>query len=173
MNPQTRIFGGIGMKPKYQYIDLPKFHRNYQINETSGCWEWIGSTFQNRGGYGRFHIGRIGYRAHRVSWLVHHMVWPVGKLVCHKCDNPSCVNPNHLFLGTERDNILDMVRKGRKADVSGERHGMAKLSETQVREILKRVSNGEVQRRLAFEYGISPALVCCLVKGKKWRHLRE
>ena len=58
-------------------------------------------------------------------------------------------------------------------DVSGERHGMAKLSETQVREILKRVSNGEVQRRLAFEYGISPALVCCLVKGKKWRHLRE
>jgi hypothetical protein len=76
----------------------------------AGCWLWVGTTTR---GYGRIRAFGSTQRAHRVSWLIHRGPIPSGIGVCHRCDTPSCVNPDHLFLGDQRDNLRDMVRKGR------------------------------------------------------------
>jgi hypothetical protein len=78
-----------------------------KVNKTSGCWIW---TAANKDGYGRY--SNSGY-AHRISWEMHFGKIPAGMFVCHKCDNPPCVNPDHLFLGTNQDNVNDMRAKGR------------------------------------------------------------
>ena len=86
-----------------------RFRRKYYIAE-NGCWEWMGG--RNRFGYGSFNIGRITF-AHRASWILHESDIPSDMLVLHKCDNPGCVNPKHLFIGTNQDNTRDAVKKGR------------------------------------------------------------
>lgn len=82
-----------------------------------GCWNWVGRKYPS--GYGRVSLGSSDYRAHRVSYAFHCEVDPGEKLVCHSCDNPACVNPDHLWLGTHRGNTQDMIRKGRSRLVPG------------------------------------------------------
>jgi len=101
---------------------IPLFERFWQhVRKARGCWEWTGTKSPR--GYGVIH-NRGGSppqpRAHRVSWEIHFGPVPTGLLVCHRCDNPMCVNPAHLFLGTNQDNSDDMVAKGRQC--KGERH---------------------------------------------------
>ena len=89
-----------------------RFWAKVEIIPFHGCWEWTAS--QNRLGYGLIHEKRRMLKAHRVSWELHYgKVIPAGLFVCHHCDNPGCVNPSHLFLGTNTDNLRDMSAKGR------------------------------------------------------------
>jgi hypothetical protein len=111
--------------------------------------------------------------AHRFSWELHNGPIP-NKLDClHKCDNPSCVNPEHLFIGTALDNVRDMDTKGRRVNSSstGESNGFSKLTEQQVREMRQRFANGEKRASLAKSFGIDPTNVWLIVKRKAWRHI--
>lgn len=111
--------------------------RHIEYNESSGCWEWFGSK---RNGYGRMIIGsrtdgtRKSVSAHRISYELTYGEIPIGMEVCHKCDNPSCVNPSHLFIGTHQDNIDDRERKGRNIVFTGEEQPRAKLTKKAVKD---------------------------------------
>lgn len=139
------------------------------------CWEW--KAYRNPNGYGQFRIGpRSGgkvFLAHRVSYAMAAGVAPesISLHVCHRCDNPACVNPGHLFLGTAADNIHDMMVKGRYGKrewARGVAHPMAKLTVEQVRAI--RGSSGD-QRETARMFGCSQGTVHLIRAGKIWRHV--
>jgi HNH endonuclease len=89
-----------------------RFFNKVEVIPFHSCWEWIAA--KNPAGYGVFRDEGKGYLAHRWSWLFHFKSLPTNKLVCHKCDNPGCVRPEHLFLGTSFDNVKDMIQKGRQ-----------------------------------------------------------
>jgi hypothetical protein len=93
---------------------LDRIKDKYNINETTGCWEW--NNWTNDKGYGEFSIKKRKVLAHRASYMAHNNLTelPKGMYVCHTCDNPPCINPNHLFLGTQQDNMDDMYNKGRR-----------------------------------------------------------
>ena len=99
-----------------------KFDGRYVVDEVTGCWNWVRGKF--RGGYGAIAHGKKTLKAHRVSYELRFGPIPEGLLVCHNCDNPSCVNPDHLFLGTSRDNTKDMFAKGRNPDITGKNNPM-------------------------------------------------
>lgn len=130
-----------------------------------GCWEWTGAT--NEHGYGRLAAG-LGknFKAHRVSWELHNGPIPDGMNVLHRCDNPPCTNPEHLFLGTQKDNTRDMVSKLRMK--YGEKASWSKLTEEQVRSIL---SDSRPQRVIAQEYGICQQSVSSIKRRINWKHL--
>lgn len=132
------------------------------------CWPWLGSC--HRKGYGQFGDRSVGTRyAHRIAWEFAYGTIPDGMLVCHACDNPPCCNPSHLFLGTDRDNAQDRERKGRRKPAVGSKHGSAKLTEEQVREIRSR--EGISLRALGRLYGMSPGHIGCIRRGDKWKHV--
>ena len=109
-----------------------RFDEKYEPVTESGCWIWTACS--NGDGYGLIAINSQPSRAHRVSWSLHKGIIPDGVNVLHKCDNPSCVNPDHLFLGTQQDNVTDMIQKNRH-NHRGEANGKAKLNDDKVREI--------------------------------------
>jgi hypothetical protein len=121
------------------------------IQASCGCWIW--TSFELRDGYGGFGVRGRPVLAHRFSWKLHKGEIPNGQCVLHHCDVPLCVNPDHLFLGTQQDNIRDKVAKHRQA--TGERHGMAKLTDVQVAEILG-MKGQEKAKTVAARYGVTP-----------------
>lgn len=139
---------------------------------TEACWTWL--AVKNEKGYGRIWSlphGRQIY-AHRAAWELE--VGPIGEglFVCHKCDNPACVNPAHLFLGTARENTRDATRKGRLVNPPvrvGEDNRKAKLTEKQVQEIRCKYAEGCTQNKLACEYGVAQAHISQVVLGKVWK----
>jgi hypothetical protein len=137
------------------------------------CWPWIGGFGGTRWGgkqYGVFRFEGRTVTAHRVSWIIEHGPIPEGMRVLHECDNPPCVNPGDLFLGTQRDNIEDMVRKGRNAAVAGERHYRAKLTEEQVVEIRRlRKEHGIAYKALAHRFGVCQQTIGWIVTGGTWK----
>lgn len=126
-----------------------------RIEVTAGeCWFYTGT--RDKDGYGQIGIGRgRQYRAHRVAYET--FVGPIsrGAFVCHACDNPPCINPSHLFLGSARENALDMWQKQRKEPLRGVHHPMAKLSDEQVADIRRLRADGHTLTRIANLYGIS------------------
>lgn len=145
-------------------------------SDVSGCWLWTG--FLSSEGYGSYGYRGRQQKAHRVAWQLVHGEIPVGMCVCHRCDNPSCVRTEHLFLGTVADNNRDRALKGRSRGTfqtgsahpatqrRGEKHWQAKLSDEQVRAIRDR--SGEQQNILASEFGVHPSTISRITR-REWR----
>ena len=137
--------------------------------KSDGCWEWI--AYKDGGGYGIIKIDGKKQKAHRVAYRLYVGEIPDGMCVCHRCDNPGCVNPGHLFLGTMADNMRDCENKGRRVHPSGEKNGRAKLTEAQVVEIRVRYSEGDTQSELAKEFGVTQTAISHIVYGRNWPKL--
>lgn len=135
------------------------------LKADDGCWVWTAS--RDRDGYGYVGLGGVTRRAHRVSWSMANGNIPPGLFVCHSCDNPPCVNPAHLFLGTLADNNKDRAAKGRSA--KGERHGQAKLTEEKVAFIRSKYAKGGVTKKsLAEQFGVDASTIGLVINGKQW-----
>ena len=145
------------------------------VNKTDTCWLW--TAFKDKDGYGSFtDENRHSMRAHRASWIIHNGAIPIGMCVCHKCDNPPCVRPDHLFLGTRQDNTIDMVNKGRhggggKGVSRGSRNGCAKLNEQQVLKIRELLDKGEKTDIIAARFGVYWLTIHNIKHRKTWKHL--
>lgn len=131
------------------------------------CIEYTGTTDPT--GYGVIQISRKRTKAHRVSFELHNGPIPEGMMVRHKCDNRPCINPDHLELGGQMENMADMVERGRS--LPGERQPNAKLTDDQALEIISRLRLGETQRSLAIEYGVSHTTIYSIASNKGWKHL--
>ncbi len=135
-----------------------------------GCWEWRGKGPGER--YGKMQVRGRTLLAHRVAYETWIGPIPEGQLIRHRCDNPPCINPEHLEPGTVADNSRDMVERGRGRDQRGERHNMALVTEAQVLAIREEYATGTVsQRTLGERYGLTQIAIGCIVRGKTWRHV--
>jgi hypothetical protein len=131
----------------------------------SGCILWMGSV--QKTGYGQIIVQKKSFLAHRIAYQVLRGPIPVGSHVLHKCDVRCCVNPDHLWLGTNAENMADKARKGRAA--RGEGNAASKLTEEQARAIIAAVGS---QRAIAKQFGVCQQTVCKIKTGKYWSHLR-
>ena len=141
--------------------------------DADGLLYWDGACQPN--GYGHMKHGD-GYRlAHRMAYALFVDLVPVDRCVCHRNDDPACVDPSMLFLGSQGDNIYDMINKGRAPRVVGAMHSNAKITDADVLEIRHKYSkgkpNGLLQRDLAKEYNIDRSVICRIVNGKRWKHV--
>lgn len=151
-----------------------------------GCWEW--QRCRTPQGYGQVAVDRVRWIAHRYSWHLHFGPIPRGLFVCHRCDNPPCVNPAHLFLGTHQDNMRDMAEKGRAARSKGRPHGPSgvrtnfhshvgtknpngRLTEEAAKQIISRLATGELYTAIAADFPISHWAVAKIAQGRSWTHL--
>ena len=153
---------------KWKTTLLEKFtERCIPVTET-GCWLWLGKI--EKKGYGVFRMKTKGIKAHRLAYELLVGPIPKGMYVCHKCDVRSCVNPSHLFLGTQRDNMDDMKRKGRGAHPHGQHVGTSKLTDEMVKEILL---SSEPQRKTAKKYGVSKSVIGYIRRREIWKHVKR
>lgn len=155
--------------------DMESFQERFEakvadLPTDEGCWIWTAGT---NGGYGWFGGPGGPLRAHRMSWLLYRGPIPDGMHVCHKCDVRRCVNPDHLFLGTNSDNVADRVAKGRTRVGTGERHGLAKLDATRVVEIRLLRAKGARLRELAAQFGISKSQASKVCNRQFWTTIPE
>lgn len=144
-----------------------RFWEKVDITDFFECWNWLAN--KNRRGYGDFRYLKGHISAPRMAWILTKGNIPNGMYVCHHCDNPSCCNPAHLFLGTPQNNVQDMVNKGRQR--KGESQVNAKLTGKEVLEIRELAKNGQFQYEIAKLYGISQRLVWNIIHRKAWKHL--
>lgn len=144
-----------------KYVVIPKDY----IND---CWGWSAGTCEF--GYGRLGIGNNKVaKAHRLSWQFFNGPVPEGLHVLHRCDNPPCCNPNHLFLGTNADNVADKEAKGRGNHATGDRHGMAKLCSHDIPDIKRLHAEGYSGAKIAAEYGVCYSTIRRILSGAIWK----
>jgi hypothetical protein len=140
-----------------------------KVNKTLSCWIWTAGLSAGR--YGSFFDGRKYVKAHRFSYELNCGKIPKGMYICHHCDNPRCVNPDHLFLGTQTDNMRDMVNKGRTAKQFGEHNGNAKLSWKKVRKIRTLYATKKyIQDDLAKLFNVGRSAVGYILQGVTWKN---
>jgi hypothetical protein len=171
--------GGRSVELAFTDEDRGRFWaRVSKLPDLPGCWLWTGGLRRKYGSFGR--SGRL-YLAHRMAWELSYGAIPAGMSVCHKCDNPPCVNPAHLFIGTHAENMADMAAKGRSRGFPGDlhwsrqnldklprgdAHANSKLTDAQVREV--RAALG-TNRQIAREYGVSDTLIGRIRRGVERR----
>lgn len=146
-----------------------RFWRLVARGASDACWEWRG--YRGPSGYGRLYLKPGAYTtAHRASWIVTHGEIPDGKCVLHHCDNRACVNPDHLFIGTQQDNMADMNAKGRRKTpvMVGETHPAAKLTE---REVLEIRASALPREQLEAKYGVSKPTIHQIINRQTWKHV--
>ena len=178
--PPRGLVCGSCLKKKKRYGSFTHKHKPHptlqerlwsRVENTGSCWLWNGT--KSRGGYGRMNVDRKTISVHRVSWNLHNGIIPDGMFVLHKCDVRNCVNPEHLFLGNNQDNMTDMVNKGRHVaqHMKGELHPLVKLREHEVKEIKKLLSIGGSCKIIAAKYNISPQAISGIKNNRTWRHV--
>lgn len=147
------------------------FWRNVEIRTESECWLWLGCLDED--GYGRANFYTVSGKrvriAHRIAYELFYKQAPGELQVCHKCDNPPCVNPHHLFLGTHKENHADKKRKGR-APV-GDRNWMAALTEKEIPNVRRLRSEGLTCDQLARRYGVSAVAISKICRRETWKHV--
>ena len=147
---------------------LFRFWERVDRKDENSCWEWKGKLSSK--GYGRIGYKGENIQSHRASWMVHFGGIPVGLHVLHRCDNRKCVNPSHLFLGTNDDNIADMVSKGRNS--RGENSSASKLTEQDVRVIRFLYDELGIKIYILKElFGVCDSVICNVVHRKAWKHV--
>lgn len=146
------------------------FDANWKLNPVTGCHEWQRALSH---GYGHFMLNGVLIKAHRYAYERIHGPIETGKVVCHTCDNPLCVNEAHLWAGSHSDNSKDAFDKKRLSPpvLSGAQHGMALLDEAKVREIRKAVANGAGLTATGREYGVSAQLIYAIKVRRIWKHV--
>jgi hypothetical protein len=148
--------------------ELKVYIRNNSTLNEKGCWDWLGG--KNAAGYGRLTFRKMRFLAHRASFFAFNGKISKSKNACHRCDNPACVNPDHIFKGTQLDNIRDCIKKGRfrARGVQGERNGLAKLNNETV---ISLRSDKRTSTELAKIYGVSLSSICRARKKETWRNI--
>lgn len=144
---------------------MDDFWKNVDVREADDCWEW--KAARNTTGYGLFRMDNKMFRAHRLALGAVRDV-PENMIVLHKCDNTSCCNPSHLSVGTQKDNMRDMLKKGRGKKAKGQKHYLSKLTESEVH-FIKHVDMSE--RELAKAFDVNRSTIWAIRNGKSWRHV--
>jgi hypothetical protein len=169
------------------------FHKSYTVDTTTGCWLWNKCTKGGKFNYGIFSMNGVGIRAHRASYMLNVGPIPDGFCVCHQCDTPMCVNPEHLFIGTDRDNAMDAVSKHRMhiPTPTGFHYGGnhwtqrnpskhcecssgCKLTTDQVKHIREQAIHGLTisdKKRIAREHGITDGSLWLILTNRTWKHV--
>lgn len=147
--------------------DMCRFMSYVTITDT--CWIWNGA--RGRGDYGQFCLeDRNNMHAHRAAYVLFNKIKiPEGLLACHTCDNPPCVNPQHIFLGTTQHNTEDMMKKGRS--MKGEKHPKAKLTKENVLDIRRLHKEGIKQTKIAEMFNVLASYINCIIKKRTWKHI--
>jgi len=159
----------------YNRDDVIRFWSKVDFREDHECWPWTGTTIAD--GRGMFQVGGKSVVAARVCLRVCGEVIPTGKYVLHRCDNPNCINPRHLYIGTAQDNINDAKDRGPARGVRvgaplGEKHGRSKLTAEGVRDIRRRYSQGETKTVIAKRYDVSLSTISGVLSGRVWSHVQ-
>lgn len=145
-----------------------RFLASVEYDTNGGCWLWSAGCFTD--GYARMNASDKSIRGHRYAWLLYNGPIPDSAKVCHRCDRRICVNPSHLFLGTQAENMADMVSKGRS--LRGSKHNKAVLNEADILAIRAQRAAGLTLREIANAFNVSTSTVGMIVAGQTWRHVQ-
>lgn len=167
---ESPAFESKSMRACWLFMTREDYQQRFwsRVQKSDGCWTWTSSLSQC--GYGTLKLEGCSVLAHRLSYLQHYRFIADDLCVCHRCDNPRCVNPAHLFIATHAENMADMRAKGRRKGVTnGARNGRARLTEAQVTEIRQRLARGEYANHIARDYGVGHNTIYRIRSGETWK----